>query len=233
MKRVKAMAGHRKNREQNGVRTSTGSIVQSGAKVGYKVTTTPESAACPLAMCSYELAKKAVDRSEMKCEYGVEQIRKEFLDYVQYFNSRTVTYQRKRKSVEYDGASAGHSNHIEQTDRVVPMTEVSFSAWLGKEKNWLNNTIFRIKDRGCKLEGDTEMLDLLQSIRSFLSAQLLEGALVGEFPSNLVSSMLGLRTSLDVTSDDKAVQVPIINIVADDAKRSASSKDALDQIKAG
>ena len=223
------MAGHRKNKEKNGTNTTTG----VAAKGAYTVKTTPDISATPLAMCSYELAKRAVERSDMKCEYGVEQIRKEFLDYVQYFNSHSVTYQRKRKSVEYTGASSGTSEHIEQTERVVPMTEVSFSAWLGKPKWWLTDTISRIKGRDCRLDGDIEMLHLLQAIQSFLSSQLLEGALAGEFPANIVSTMLGLRTAIDVTSEDKAIQVPIINIVPDDTKRKGGSQEALDQIKAG
>lgn len=223
------MAGRKKSKEKNGVSTTNG----VAAKGEYTVRTAPEISATPLAMCSYELAKRAVERSGMKCEYGAEQIRKEFLDYVQYFNSHSVIYQRKRKSVEYTGASSGTSEHLEQTERVVPMTEVSFSAWLGKPKWWLTDTISRIKGRDCRLDGDIELLSLLQSIQSFLSSQLLEGALSGEFPANIVSTMLGLRTAIDVTSEDKAIQVPIINIVPDDTKRGDGSQEKLEQIKAG
>ena len=83
------------------------------------------------------------------------------------------------------------------------------------------------------MDGDIELLSLLQSIQSFLSSQLLEGALSGEFPANIVSTMLGLRTAIDVTSEDKAIQVPIINIVPDDTKRGDGSQEKLEQIKAG
>lgn len=235
------MAGHKKKKLQQAMAESAESMEtpkpKSSTKVaprGDTITTTP-LVRSSLTNLAYERALKAVDRGRAKCKYTVEQLRKEFLDYVDYFSSSMVTYAKKHKHVEYAGETSGNgsSDHLEETEKVLPMTEASFSAWLGKERWWLTSQIGQLKKRECAMEGDAEMLSLLLSIQSYLTSQLLEGVLVGEFPANLVSTMVGIRQGIESETEDKAVQVPIINIVADTAKRGDSSQQTLDNIKKG
>ena len=235
------MAGHKKKKmlqQQESGETLEVPKPKSATKTapsGDVITTTPVTARSPLANLAYERALKAVDRGRAKRKYTVEQLRQEFLDYVDYFSSGMVTYTKKHKHVEYAGETSGNgsSDHVEETEKILPMTEASFSAWLGQERWWLSGTISRIKRRECAKEGDEEMLSLLLSIQSFLTSQLLEGVLVGEFTANLVTAMIGIKQGIESDTPDKAMQVPIINIVADTAKRGDSSQQTLDKIKSG
>ena len=120
------MAGHKKKKLQQAMAESAESMEtpkpKSSTKVapsGDTITTTP-LVRSSLTNLAYERALKAVDRGRAKCKYTVEQLRKEFLDYVDYFSGGMVTYTKKHKHVEYAGETSGNgsSDHLEETEKV-------------------------------------------------------------------------------------------------------------------
>lgn len=162
------------------------------------------------------LAERIVNKPGKPRQYSLEQLKEEFVKYVEYYSEARTTYQQKSKQKK---GGSGNEVQAERVERVSPMTEWSFCLWIGKDRSWLTTTILDLQDRDTNFPGDAEYLEFLLALRTFLNSQLLEGAILGEYTPVIISSLLGLKKSVDVTSDNKAIGAPVINIVADTATR--------------
>lgn len=162
------------------------------------------------------LAERIVNKPGKPRQYTLEQLKEEFVKYVEYYSEARTTYQQKSKQKK---GGSGNEVQAERVERVSPMTEWSFCLWIGKDRSWLTTTILDLQDRDTNFPGDAEYLEFLLALRTFLNSQLLEGAILGEYTPVIISSLLGLKKSVDVTSDNKAIGAPVINIVADTATR--------------
>lgn len=162
------------------------------------------------------LAKRVVDRNGAKRRLSADEIRERFLAFVDYYSeSRTVFKTRAKQRRARDGQEA----QVERVECATPMTESAFCLWLGHSRDWLCSTISDLQGMECPRAEDVELLDLLEGIRTFLNTQLLEGAILGEYTPNLVGALLRIRNSMDVTSNERAIGAPVINIVADTKSR--------------
>lgn len=162
------------------------------------------------------LAERIVNKPGKPRQYTLAQLKEEFVKYVDYYSDAKTTYQMKSRQKK---GGSGNEVQAERTERVSPMTEWSFCLWIGKDRSWLATTILDIQDRDNPTPEDVEYLEFLQALRTFLNSQLLEGAILGEYTPVIISSLLGLKKNVDITTDNKPLDAPVINIVPDTTTR--------------
>lgn len=162
------------------------------------------------------LAERIVMKPGRPRQYTLAQLKEEFVKYVDYYSEARTTYQMKSRQKK---GGSGNEVQAERTERVSPMTEWSFCLWIGKDRSWLATTILDIQDKENPSQEDKEYLEFLQALRTFLNSQLLEGAILGEYTPVIISSLLGLKKNVDITTDNKPIEAPVINIVPDTATR--------------
>lgn len=171
------------------------------------------------------LADRIVKRTGIKREYGYEDLRREFIAFVDYYTSHPASFiqRTKQKQKGADKRKADYEFSGDRVDKTAPMTELAFCTWLGKCRSWFPQTIADLEKREHRTEEDNLILDFMKQLRAFFSAQLLEGAVLGDYSQPLVASLLGMRNQVDVTSGGKSA-VPVISIVED--KKSRAEYDA-------
>lgn len=167
-----------------------------------------------------ELAERLVRRG-LVSEYGYEELKKEFIAFVDYYTTHPSVYvQRTRqKQKGSDKRTADLEFSGDRVERAAPMTNAAFCTWIGKNYNWIPQTIAELKRMKHPSEDDLKKLEFLQQIRTFFRTQLLEGAVVGDYSTPMVASLLALKNNVDVTSGGKSA-MPIISIVEDRSTRA-------------
>lgn len=168
----------------------------------------------------WKMLSERLIKTGRKREYTLTELQDEFIAFVAYYADHPSTFARraKQKQKGKDKHTADFEIYGDRVDRVAPMTELSFCAWLGKARSWFPQTIADLRDRvkrGVADEEDANYLDLMLRIKTFLQSQLLEGAILGEYTPNLIASLLDLRSNFDLTSNGQTTGAPVINIVED------------------
>lgn len=166
------------------------------------------------------LANRIARSTGGKRKWTSDKIREEFIKYVEFYSeSKTVYVSRSRQKKAKDNAEA----QLERVERIPPMTEVSFCVWLGQADNWFCKMCATYKekyeDEKYRTDEDIAMYELLMRIKAFLSSQVLEGAIVGEYVHNIVTPLLGMKNQVDVTSNGQSAVVPVINLVQSKKQR--------------
>lgn len=159
----------------------------------------------------------------------LEQLRQLFEEFVNYYVEHPVslTQRTRQKQKTSKGKSAKEADvelYGDRVDRAAPMTEYAFCAWIGKSASWFPQTIADLKAKTDPSDDDKEYLAFMLRMQTFFRAQLLEGAIIGEYTPNVVASILGLKNAIDVTSDGKATAAPVINILEDKKTREDYAK---------
>lgn len=166
------------------------------------------------------------ERLGRKRDYDAQSLYDEFMDYVQFNIENKVS--NTTKLVSKQGTKAGKENKVDSLQKIAPMTIYSFCVWLGKSHSWYATTLSRLEElsaSGDAKEEDIALLDAMSRIKTFLGSQMLEGAILGDFNHNIVSSLLGLRNNVDVTSGGDKMDAPIINIIKDTKTREEYKND--------
>lgn len=171
------------------------------------------------------LADRILQRGGRKREYGYEELCREFKAFVDYYTSHPASFiqRTKQKQKGADKRKADYEFSGDRVDKTAPMTELAFCTWLGKSRSWFPQTIADLEKRQNRTEEENLILEFMKQLRTFFSAQLLEGAVLGDYSQPLVASLLGMRNQVDVTSGGKSA-VPVISIVED--KKSRADYDA-------
>lgn len=162
------------------------------------------------------LAERVVKQRGRRRRYNIDELKAEFKAYVDYYTHNGTAYTRKSRQKK---GGSGDEVQAERVERTSPMNEWSFCVWLGYDGSWMTTTILDIEDKEKPTEEDLEYVDFLKRVKTFLRSHLLEGAIVSEYNYNVVAAVLGLKKNVDVTSGDKALDAPIINLVPDNMTR--------------
>lgn len=162
------------------------------------------------------LAERIIKSPGRRRRYSLEELKAEFKAYVDYYRDNTTTYMQKSRQKK---GGTGSEVQAERVERKSPMTEISFCVWLGYDEKWLPNTILDLEDKEHPSEEDKKYLEFLHEVRAFLRSHLLDGAIVAEYNYNVIAALLGLKKNVDVTTDNKALGAPVINLVPDTMTR--------------
>lgn len=155
--------------------------------------------------------------------HSVKSLLENFASFVEYYSENKTVY--KQRSKQRKSINGGQEAQAERTECAAPMTEVAFCVWLGMNRDWMRTTIYYLKNLENPSPAQSEYLDVLLRIRSFFEAQLVEGAILGEYTPQVVCSLLGIRNSLDVTSEGKPVSAPVINLIMDNRSREDCQRE--------
>lgn len=167
------------------------------------------------------LAEKLTNRVGLHRSITLPELKTAFVEFVEYYvDNPTTYYQRMRKKQKGSDKNKAEVEFFgDRVERVAPMTEHAFCLWIGKSKSWFPQTITNLKKLKDPNDEDREYLDFMLQLQTFFQSQLLEGAIIGDYNSNLITSLLGMKNNVDVTSDGKAISVPTISIVEDSKSR--------------
>ena len=155
-------------------------------------------------------------------KYTVASLLEQFTSFVEYYSENKTVY--KQRSKQRKGQN-GQEAQAERTECAAPMTEIAFCVWLGVDRRWMDKTIYTLSNLEKPSPAQSEYLDVLSRIRTFLNSQLVEGAILGEYTPMVVCSLLGLKNNVDVTSDGNTVAAPVINLVTDNRSREDCQRE--------
>lgn len=145
-----------------------------------------------------------------------------FQEYVEFCVNNPIDTTQKLTVTSKGTSRSGQEQRMGKAKKAAPMTQLSFCAFCGRSGAWLNVTERDVKERigtEHEMEDDKDLLAVIERIRNFLSNQLVDGALVGEYQHGLVGALTGLRQNVDVTSGGDVLQAPVINIIRDTKTR--------------
>ena len=168
------------------------------------------------------LAERLIAQAaKFKSEYDCETLKQEFVAFVDYYTTHPSSYYQRTKQKQRgaDKRTADYEFSGDRIDRAAPMTITAFCAWLGKSHNWFQQSIAELKRKKNPSDDDKNRLEFMVQLQTFFRAQLLEGAIVGDYNTAMVQGLLQLRNNIDITTGGKSA-APIISIVEDKSSRA-------------
>ena len=142
-----------------------------------------------------------------------DEVKQKFIEFVEYYSNNPVaSVERRSKRASSKSGATAQSDVV---NKKAPMTELAFCVWCGKNGSWIGTTIRDLKAKDEPTVSDAERLDLFEKIKSFLNNQVMEGALLGDYVPMVAMPLIGIKNKFDVTTDDKPMGAPMINIVED------------------
>lgn len=171
-----------------------------------------------------DMADRMLKRSGRTKTIPLDELQKEFIAYVKSCAENPVVLsQRVKQHQKGKGKNKNGEGDVDSygdlTQKIAPMTERAFCAWIGKSQPWLAQTIRDLKKRENPTDEDKDYLEFLLDIQNFFHAQLLDGGMLGEYAPNIVAALVGLKNNIDVTSDDKPVATPTVTLIKENRSR--------------
>lgn len=163
----------------------------------------------------YELAKRLGTRKNLTSESLMD----EFQRYVQFCveSPSPITM----KVVNKKGGK-GLEIKTDGYRKIAPMSLTGFCVWVGHTKSWFATTLTNLTqyiEEGKATEDDIVFAENMQLIKTFVETQMMDGAILGDYHAGIVGNLLGVKNNIDITSDGKAMEAPIINIIKDTKTR--------------